>query len=72
MDGGENLNNTYQCCFCGKKIESGISSVTSIIIISDWDKDDDERHEQQLFCHMECLKDKVSTSTPLYIADLID
>lgn len=64
--------NSYQCCFCGKTIETDLSSVTSLNIVANWDKDSAEQQEQILFCHMECLKGKVCSSTPLYIADLVD
>lgn len=72
MDGSDHMNNNYQCCFCGIKIETESVNVTGLIVVSNWEKDRSEQQEQQLFCHMECLKEKVSSKVPLYIADLID
>jgi len=43
----------YQCGFCNNSITS---HVTALIIIANWDKDQQLQQEQQLFCHMECLK----------------
>lgn len=62
----------YQCCFCGDKINSGNIDITSIIIISNWDKDKNMQQEQQLFCHIECLKKHLSKNTHIYISDIFD
>ncbi|GAC44188.1 hypothetical protein PPOP_3591 [Paenibacillus popilliae ATCC 14706] len=62
----------YQCCFCNQKIESTKLDITSFIVISNWDKSREEQQEQQLFCHMECLKSKLGSNTPLYIEDIFD
>lgn len=70
MDVSDFMNNNYQCCFCGNRIET--DDVTGLIDVSNWEKDKNEQQEQQLFCHMECLKEKLSAKTPLYIADLTD
>lgn len=72
MDGSDKMNNKYVCCFCSKPIESNEMDVTELVVVSNWDKTIDKQQEQQLFCHMECLKEKVHSDTPLYIADLID
>lgn len=61
--------NSYQCCFCDKQI---ISDVTELVVVANWDKDKSSQQEQQMFCHMECLKKAVSSKFPLYIADLVD
>jgi len=58
----------FKCCFCNKEIKE--ESVTSLIVVSNWNKEHSEQQEQQLFCHMECLKSKVSKNIPLYIADI--
>ncbi|SDO04567.1 hypothetical protein SAMN04487897_107180 [Paenibacillus sp. yr247] len=65
-------NQTYQCCFCNKNIESNKIDITALIVISNWDKNQDEQQEQQLFCHMECLRSKLGNNVPLYIADIFD
>lgn len=66
------INQNFQCCFCGEGIESDVINVTSLIVISNWDKNQDVQQEQQLFCHIECLKSKLCKGVPLYIADIID
>ncbi len=72
MDGSDRMKNSYTCCFCNEKIESTKIDITSLIVVSNWDKSPEKQQEQQLFCHMECLRSKLSVTTPLYIADLID
>jgi hypothetical protein len=70
MIGGDFVEKkSYQCCFCDKQI---ISDVTELVVVTNWDKDKSSQQEQQMFCHMECLKKAVSSKFPLYIADLID
>lgn len=61
--------NSYQCCFCDEQI---ISDVTELVVVANWDKDKSSQQEQQMFCHMDCLKKAVSSKFPLYIADLVD
>ncbi|KPU42118.1 hypothetical protein OXPF_38970 [Oxobacter pfennigii] len=65
-------NQKYQCCFCGDKIESNQIDITALLVVSNWDKERDLQQEQQLFCHMECLQNKLADNVPLYIADIID
>lgn len=62
----------YNCCFCSRTIESSQLDITSLIVISNWDKEQEKQQEQQLFCHIECLKSKLANDVPLYIADIID
>lgn len=62
----------YQCCFCAKKISSGIGGVTALIVVGNWDKDPEMQQEQQLFCHLECLKKSLDVKTPLYILDILE
>ena len=70
MVGGDFMDkNSYQCCFCNKKI---ISDVTELVVVVNRDKDKSSQQEQQMFCHMECLEKAVSSKFPLYIADLVD
>ncbi|MCT4686380.1 hypothetical protein [Vallitalea sp.] len=66
------MKKKYQCCFCGKEIKSNHIDITSLVVISNWDKTIDNQQEQQLFCHMNCLKDKVNKEVPLYIAEIVD
>lgn len=65
-------NLAYSCCFCGNKIKSGQMDITGLIVISNWDKTLERQQEQQLFCHMKCLKKSIKTDVPLYIAEIID
>ena len=70
MAGGNLMEkNSYQCCFCSRKI---ISDVTELIVVANRDKDKSSQQEQQMFCHMECLREALSSKFPLYIADLVD
>ena len=62
----------FQCCFCGGDVISGGFDVTSIIVITNWDKESEFQQEQQLFCHMECLKERLSKDVSLYVADIED
>lgn len=65
-------NQKYQCCFCGEDIKSNQVDVTGLIVVSNWDKSQELQQEQQLFCHMECLRSKLTKNVPLYIADIFD
>ena len=65
-------NQKYQCCFCSENIESNKIDITALIVVSNWNKDQNLQQEQQLFCHMECLRNKLADNVPLYIADVID
>lgn len=70
MVGGDFMEKkSYQCCFCDEQI---ISDVTELVVVANWDKDKSSQQEQQMFCHMDCLKKAVSSKFPLYIADLVD
>lgn len=64
------MDKKYQCCFCGKIIQSDNLDITSIILISNWDKDDEGiQKQQQFFCHMICFKNKIQSDIPLYLLD---
>lgn len=63
-------NQKYQCCFCGGNIESNQIDITTLIVVSNWDKQSELQQEQQLFCHVECLKSRLKKNVPLYIAEL--
>lgn len=65
-------NQKYQCCFCGESIESNQVDVTGLIVVSNWDKNQNLQKEQQLFCHMECFKNKLAKNVILYIEDNFD
>jgi len=72
MLGSDKMTSKYICCFCGDTIKSNELDITGLVIVSNWDKAPDRQQEQQLFCHMNCLKESLDTKVPLYIADIID
>lgn len=74
MDGKDKIVNqaSYQCCFCGEKIISDQHDVTSLFVVTNWDKDATKRQEQFFFCHIKCLKLKLHKTAPLYLLDLVD
>jgi hypothetical protein len=60
----------FQCCFCGKTIESNNVDITALVVIPNWDKDMKDAPEQQLFCHMKCLREKVKKDVAI-IGDIL-
>lgn len=62
-------NNKYQCCFCNETITSNNIDVTSLIVVFNWDKSEQLQQEQQLFCHVNCLKELLSNDVKLYFAN---
>jgi hypothetical protein len=60
----------YQCCFCGDSIIPNQLAVTGLTITTNWEKESGLQQEQQLFCHLECLRENLSTNVPLYVADV--
>ncbi len=57
----------FVCCFCGKTIESTNVDITALLVLSNWDKSEELQQNQQFFCHMKCLKDRLDKQIPLYI-----
>lgn len=57
--------NKYQCIFCGKSIKN-CEKVTSLLITTNW-QNEHEQENQQVFCHLECLKNKCYTSENIYV-----
>lgn len=43
----------YQCCFCGKVVES---PVTALVLITGWDGPEEEQKSQQWFTHLSCFR----------------
>jgi hypothetical protein len=70
MTGREELMNQYQCCFCGKVIKSFSPDACSLIFITGYESKINKNHEQQLWCHALCFKDRLHSSVPLYALDL--
>jgi len=40
--------------------------ITSLVIITNFDKNEKKQEVQQLFCHILCLKTKLPETVPLY------
>ncbi|HZW61446.1 MAG TPA: hypothetical protein VFF04_04415 [Candidatus Babeliales bacterium] len=47
----------YLCCFCKNDLSSNI---TAMVVVTNWDKNEEFQHEQLLFCHKECLNESVA------------
>lgn len=62
----------FQCCFCGLTIESKAPDVASILYTTCIDGTPDMRHDQELYCHTECLLDRLHPSVKLYAIDLLE
>lgn len=62
----------YQCCFCGKNIESTNIDPCSINAMINFDKTEDKQHHQDFFCHFLCLKKILDKNVPLYLEYLVD
>ena len=58
----------YKCTFCGKEINSNEKELASLVVTTNWIKEN-EQENQQLFCHLECLKKAMNNSNDLYIGD---
>jgi hypothetical protein len=61
----------YACCFCNQRIEPSDIDITSLLVIANWEKIRDQQHDQQMFCHFNCLKEKLYEGFPLYIETLV-
>jgi hypothetical protein len=62
----------YACCFCGDTINADKYGVTSLFVMTHWDKDIPDQQDQQFFCHLTCLKKSLHKKTPFYLADIKD
>lgn len=60
--------NKYKCAFCGETIDSEKENITSLLVTTNW-LNDDEQQDQQLFCHLDCLKKMMNSESDLYIDD---
>ena len=60
--------NNYECAFCGQKIDTKTEKVTSLLVTVNWE-DDNNQEDQQLFCHLGCLKKAMHSPKNLYIDD---
>ena len=60
------IKNEFQCCFCGKGIKE---NVVSLIITTNFEKDEEKQQDQQFFCHINCFISKMSNPEYLYILE---
>lgn len=58
--------NKYECVFCGNEMNPKKERVTSLLITTNWELED-KQEDQQLFCHLSCLKKAMHSSQNLYI-----
>ncbi len=58
--------NKYQCIFCGKSIDKNKKTVTSLLITTNWQNENEEEN-QQVFCHLNCLKNNCYMPENIYI-----
>jgi len=67
MGVGERMKN-YVCCFCGNRIEG---TVTALVAIANWNTADDSEQQasQQLFCHLNCIRNVVYNPNHIYIEE---
>lgn len=65
------MSNQYQCCFCALTIESAGADVGGLLYTTNIDRSEEEQHSQQLWCHAQCLKQRLDASVPLYVLDLV-
>ncbi len=56
----------FQCIFCGETIDKKKEKITSLLITSNW-KNEDEQSDQQVFCHMSCLKERCHIPESIYV-----
>ncbi len=60
--------NKFQCIFCGKTIEREQEKVTSLLITINWE-DENNQEDQQVFCHLDCLKSKCHNPENIFIEE---
>lgn len=60
----------FECCFCGKEIQSSNTDPCSINIRANIDKTEDRQHDQDFFCHLDCIKNHLTPKALFYIAYL--
>ena len=64
---------TCECVFCGTPISPmELGGVTALILIANWDKDEERQHDQQMFCHLSCFKRTMHNPDYLYVEQLLD
>jgi hypothetical protein len=65
-------NIEYQCCFWGQTVESLGPDVSGLLYTTNINDSQEKQHDQQLWCHANCLKQRLHSSVPLYVLDLAE
>jgi len=60
----------YQCCFCGLGIEPAVPDTGSLLYTTCIDGPSQKQHDQEIFCHSQCLASRLHPSVQLYAAFL--
>ena len=63
---------TYQCCFCGMTIQGRTPDVAGLLFTTAIDGRLEGQHEQHLFCHTNCLQERLHKSALLYVVELCE
>ena len=71
MDGNYNKLE-FECCFCNQGIESNKTDPCDINVLINFDKVEDRQYSQNFFCHLMCLKAKLSPKIPLYLEHILE
>ncbi len=73
-DGIRSPNNMtrYQCCFCGQTIEPIMPDVGGLLYTTCIDASSDLHRDQQLYCHANCLRQRLHDSAKLYVLDIFE
>lgn len=66
------VSEKYQCCFCGLTIESTGFDVGGLLYTTNFDGSEDRQNSQQLWCHTECLKQRLHSSVLLYVLEIAE
>ena len=66
------MTQKYQCCFCGDTILPVSPDVGGLLYTTCFDRGSGSQRDQQLYCHANCLADRLAPSVNLYVLDLCD
>lgn len=59
----------FECCFCGRKIDSKKENITSLLVTTNWEQEEEMQQSQQIFCHLNCLKTAMNHPNILFVED---
>jgi hypothetical protein len=63
---------TYQCCFCGLSIGQVIPDIGSLFYTTCIDGPVNLQKDHEMYCHRNCLADRIHPSVHLYAAFLAE